>query len=82
MASGSIGFTILEFAQEIQRDLMNGLRENRSRWRRGARRDETVVNLDRICAADPGIELGWEAGIRNPIPWSTPVTRARESRPR
>ena len=24
-----------------------------------------LVNLDFKCAVDPGIELGWEAGIRN-----------------
>jgi hypothetical protein len=67
---GCIGFTISEFAQEMPRDLMNGLRENYSRWRRDARRDEVLVDLDLSCVADPGIGLGWEAGIRTPIPWS------------
>ena len=63
MSHGLHWFPISEFAQEIPRDLMNGLRENYSRWRRGARRDEVLADLDLTCAADPGIELGWEAGI-------------------
>src|ERR1700730_18865081 len=67
---GSAGFTTSELPQEIPRDLMNGLREDYSRWRRGARRDEVLVDLDNTCAADSGFELGWEAGIRTPIPWS------------
>ena len=49
---------------------MNGLRENYSRWRRGACGDEVLVSLDLMYAAGPGTELGWEAGIRTPIPWS------------
>src|SRR5574341_97205 len=40
--SGSVGFTISEFAQEGPRDLTNGLRKNRSwsseEWRRGGKR--------------------------------------------
>jgi hypothetical protein len=44
---------------------MNGLRENCSRVSEGgARGNEVPVNLDFTYAADPGIELGWEAGIR------------------
>ena len=31
---------------------MNGLRENYSRWRRGARGNEVLVNLDRTCSVD------------------------------
>jgi hypothetical protein len=68
--SGSIGFTISEFAQEIPRDLMNGLRENYSRGRKGARKDEMLVNFDLICAADPGSNLagrqGFEPRYRGP----------------
>ena len=50
--------------------IRNGLRDRRSRWRRGARSDEMLVNVAVMRGAGPGIELGWEAGIRTPIPWS------------
>lgn len=45
---------------------MKGLRENGSRWRRVARRNEVLVNRDLTCAAGPGIELGW---VSHGIPW-------------
>src|SRR5437773_5018601 len=54
---------------------MNGLRNNCSRRRRGARGREVPVILDFRCGADPGFEVGWEAGIR------TPITCSRGMRP-
>ena len=46
-----------------------GLRGWRSRRRRSADSCEVVMNLD-VAGAGPPFGLGWEAGIRTPIPWS------------
>ena len=51
-----------EFVQQNKLRVRIGLREGRSRRRRGACSDEVLVDLDVAGGADPGIELGWEAG--------------------
>jgi hypothetical protein len=58
------------FLEEKPSEIANRLGISRSRWRRGVRSNEVLVDLDVAWDAGPGIGLGWEAGIRTPIPWS------------
>src|SRR5262245_11966899 len=46
---------------------MNGLGEDSSRRRRGARRDEVLANLGLTCAADPEMNLAGRQGFFWPI---------------
>ena len=56
---------------------MNGLRENCSRWEGVPRGHEALVNLDLICAGDPGSNLagrqGFEPRYRGPEPRVLPL---------
>src|SRR5262245_17830017 len=60
----------IELVQQKRPENPNWLREWRSRRRRSADSCEVIMNLDVARGAGPGFELGWEAGIRTPIPWS------------
>ena len=49
-----------------------------SRWQVVLAGTEVLVNPDLTCAADPGFELGWEAGIRPHSQLADPGSLRRE----
>jgi hypothetical protein len=55
---------LIEFVQQDDLRIRIGLREGHSFRGSGACSEEVFGNLDIERRADPGIELGWEAGIR------------------